>query len=216
MKRHTKLTALLLAALMALTAMTAALAGVMSVAAESNIQSDKAKKIDAWSGSASGRGAQQVSEGSIYGIRMHYGAPFNGVEVSMPTWSTSDSAATLSIYKWNEGFEDTIASTPIAKQVFDPAKDNAFNKLSFDEQPAGEYLVTISDVRGQVGVWKTNVTTGKGFAYMDGGETAADWEMRVYFTKYMFLTSIFLRGLPSRKLPPRSHRCARITPLNMQ
>ena len=183
MKRHAKLTALLLAALMALTAMTAALTGVMSVAAEDNIQSDSAKKIDAWSGSAAGRGPQQVSEGSVYGIRMHYGAPFNGVEVSMPTWSTSDSAATLSIYKWQESFEETVAGTPIAKQVFDPAKDNAFNKLTFDEQPAGEYLVTISEVRGQVGVWKTNVTTGKGFAYMDGGETAADWEMRVYFTK---------------------------------
>ena len=183
MKKHAKRMALLLAALMVLTALTGALMGVVAVAAEGNIQSDTPKKINAWSGSAPGRGPQQVSEGSVYGIRMHYGAPFNAVEVSMPTWSTSDSAATLSIYKWQESFEDTIASTPIAKQVFDPAKDNAFNKLSFDEQPAGEYLVTISEVRGQVGVWKTNVTTGKGFAYMDGGETAADWEMRVYFTK---------------------------------
>ena len=184
MKRFTKLTAVVLAALMVLTALTATLTSVMGVAAaESNIQSDKAKKIDAWSGSAPGRGPQQVSEGSVYGIRMSYGAPFNAVEVSMPTWSTSDSAATLSIYKWQESFEETIAGTPIAKEVFDPARDNAFNKLSFDEQPAGEYLVTISDVRGQVGVWKSNMTTGKGFAYMDGGETATDWEMRVYFTK---------------------------------
>ena len=183
MKRNAKLTALFLAALMVLTALTAALAGVTSVAAEDNIQSDTAKRIDAWSGSAAGRGAQQVAEGSVYGMRMSYGAPFNAVEVSMPTWSTKDSAATLSIYKWNEGFEDTIASEPIAAKVFDPASDNAFNKLTFDEQPAGEYLVTISDVRGQVGVWKTNMTVGKGFAYMDGGETAADWEMRVYFTK---------------------------------
>ena len=184
MKRFTKLTAVVLASLMVLTALTATLTSVMGVAAaESNIQSDKAKKIDAWSGSAPGRGPQQVSEGSVYGIRMSYGAPFNAVEVSMPTWSTSDSAATLSIYKWQESFEETIAGTPIAKEVFDPARDNAFNKLSFDEQPAGEYLVTISDVRGQVGVWKSNMTTGKGFAYMDGGETATDWEMRVYFTK---------------------------------
>ena len=138
MKKHAKLTAAFLAVLMVLTALSATLMGVVGVtAAEGNIQSDKAKKIDAWSGSAPGRGPQQVSEGSVYGIRMSYGAPFNGVEVSMPTWSTSDSAATLSIYKWNEGFEQTIAGTPIAKQVFDPAKDNSFNKLSFDEQPAG-------------------------------------------------------------------------------
>ena len=183
MKKHAKRMALLLAALMVLTALTGALMGVVAVAAEGNIQSDTPKKINAWSSSAPGRGPQQVSEGSVYGIRMSYGAPFNAVEVSMPTWSTSDSAATLSIYKWNEGFEGTIAGEPIAKQVFDPAKDNAFNKISFDEQPAGEYLVTISEVRGQVGVWKTGMTTGKGFTYMDGAEIQADWEMRVYFTK---------------------------------
>ena len=151
MKKHIRLLVSVLAIITVVSALLTGFMGVVSVSADgSNIQSDKAKKIDAWSGSASGRGPQQVSEGSVYGIRMSYGAPFNAVEVSMPTWSTSDSAATLSIYKWNEGFEQTIAGTPIAKQVFDPARDNAFNKLSFDEQPAGEYLVTISEVRGQV------------------------------------------------------------------
>ncbi len=183
MKKYSKLLALVLAVLMLGATATAALAGVLNTAAEGNIQSDSPKKINAWASDAAGRGPQQVAEGSVYGIRMSYGAPFDGVEVSMPTWSTKDSAATLSIYKWNEGFEKTMAGEPIAKQLFDPAKDNAFNKLSFDEQPAGEYLVTISEVRGQVGVWKTNVTVGKGFTYMDGAETQADWEMRVYFTK---------------------------------
>ena len=174
----------ILAALLAVVMLAScAVCLILPTTAEGNIQSDTPKKINAWSSSAPGRGPQQVSEGSVYGIRMSYGAPFNAVEVSMPTWSTSDSAATLSIYKWNEGFEGTIAGEPIAKQVFDPAKDNAFNKISFDEQPAGEYLVTISNVRGQVGVWKTGMTTGKGFTYMDGAEIQADWEMRVYFTK---------------------------------
>ena len=184
MKNRKRIVAGLMAVLMVALALAATLAGAVgAVSAEDNIRSDTAQKIDAWSSGAAGRGPQQVAPGSVYGIRMSYGAPFDGVEVSMPTWSTKDSAATLSIYKWNEGFEKTIAGEPIARQVFDPAKDNAFNKLSFDEQPAGEYLVTISDVRGQVGVWKTNVTVGKGFAYMDGVELVADWEMRVYFTK---------------------------------
>ena len=183
MKKYGKLLALLLAVLMVGATAAATLTAILPAAAEGNIQSDSPKKMDAWSSSAAGRGPQQVAEGSVYGIRMSYGAPFDGVEVSMPTWSTKDSAATLSIYKWSEGFETTLKSTPIASQTFDPAKDNAFNVLRFDEQPAGEYLVTISGVRGQVGVWKTNVTVGKGFTYMDGAETQADWEMRVYFTK---------------------------------
>ena len=183
MKKYGKILALLLALLMVGATAATTLTAILPAAAEGNIQSDSPKKMDAWSSNAEGRGPQQVAEGSVYGIRMSYGAPFDGVEVSMPTWSTKDSAATLSIYKWSEGFETTLKSTPIASQTFDPAKDNAFNKLSFDEQPAGEYLVTISGVRGQVGVWKTNVTVGKGFTYMDGAETQADWEMRVYFTK---------------------------------
>ena len=183
MKKYSKLLALVLAVLMLGATATAALAGVLNTAAEGNIQSDSPKKINAWASDAAGRGPQQVAEGSVYGIRMSYGAPFDGVEVSMPTWSTKDSAATLSIYRWVESFETSTSGRPIASQVFDPAKDNAFNKLSFDEQPAGEYLVTISAVRGQVGVWKTAVTVGKGFTYMDGAETQADWEMRVYFTK---------------------------------
>ena len=180
MKKIKKLLSLALAVLLA----AATLSSLLGVFAEDgNIKADKPQKVNAYAANAEGRGPQQVSEGSVYGHRMSYGAPFNGVEVSMPTWSTADSAATLSIYKWTGSFEDTVKSTPIARKVFDPAKDNAFNALSFDEQPAGEYLVTISDVRGQVGVWKAPATVGKGFAYMDGGETAVDWEMKVSFTK---------------------------------
>ena len=139
-QRSKKILAIVMAAVMLAAAFVTVISGVVSAAADDNIQSNTAKKMDAWSGSASGRGAQQVSEGSVYGIRMNYGAPFNAVEVSMPTWSTKDSAATLSIYKWDKSFDNTISAQPIAKQVFDPARDNAFNKLSFDEQPAGEYL----------------------------------------------------------------------------
>ncbi len=184
MKKTKKILSLALAVLLAAATLSSLLGGMVSVfAASDNIQSDTARKIDGWSGSAAGRTAQKVSPDSVYGLRMSYGAPFDGVEVSMPTWSTTDSAATLSIYKWTDGYEATLASAPIAAKVFDPAKDNAFNVLRFDEQPAGEYLITISEVRGQVGVWKTNVTVGKGFTYADGMELTADWEMRVYFTK---------------------------------
>ena len=185
MKQNKRIAALLLAALMVLSTLSAIVMGVMSVtAAEDNIQSDDPVKIDACvMHTAVGRGPQIVGEGSVYGLRMNYGAPFNGVEVSMPTWSTSDSAATLSIYKWQDDYDTTLSSAPIAKKVFDPAKDNAFNALTFDEQPAGEYMVTISDVRGQAGVWQAPATVGKGFTYMDGVEKAIDWEMRVSFTK---------------------------------
>ena len=185
MQHRKHVVALFLAVLMVLTTFATLTAGITSVmAVDGNIQSDSPVKIDGCvMYTAPGRAAQQVGAGSVYGLRMSYGAPFNGVEVSMPTWGTKDSAATLSIYKWQEDFDATLATEPIAKQVFDPAKDNAFNALAFDEQPAGEYMITISDVRGQAGVWQAPGTVCKGFAYMDGIETAVDWEMRVSFTK---------------------------------
>ena len=170
---------LLLAILMNTVTLTTLLMGVVPIRAA---EGDTPAKINAYTREAPNRGAQQVAEGSVFGQRMHYNAPFDGVEVSMPTWNTEDSAATLSIYSWQGSFDDTVASAPIASEVFDPAKDNTFNSLRFEEQPAGEYLVTISEVRGKVGVWKNDAVVGQGFAYMDGAETAMDWELRVCFT----------------------------------
>ena len=173
---------LLMAVLMNILSLSTLLVGGIPSSAEEGSTAPVPVKINAYTREAPNRAALQVQAGSVYGQRMHYNAPFDGVEVSMPTWNTEDSAATLSIYKWLGDFDDTVASAPIASVVLDPAKDNTFNPLRFDEQPAGEYLVTISEVRGKVGVWKNDNVVGQGFAYMDGAETAVDWELRVYFT----------------------------------
>ena len=128
-----------------------------------------------------GRGPKQV--GGDYGIRMGYNAPFTAVEVSMPTWSTNDSSATLSLYVWDTNYETTIASEPIATQDFNPLRDNAYNKLTFDPQPAGEYFLRIHNTKGQVGVWVSNFTVSGGYCYANGTESRNDWDMRVTFTE---------------------------------
>ena len=121
-----------------------------TVAGEDNIASDKAVTIGAFESSAiNTHTAKQVGEGSSMGLRLSYGAPFNKVTVCMPTWSTKDSAATLAFYKWNTDYETTIAGEPIADKRFEPLVDNAHNALTFEEQPAGEYLLVIKDVKGQ-------------------------------------------------------------------
>lgn len=116
------------------------------------------------------RTALRASDSISYRARV-LGA-FTAFSFTMPTWTTTDSVCRLSLYAWNETFDQTVAGEPIATKLFDPMKDNATNSVSFEEQPAGEYLFHISDCRGLVGVWiNENVQNPLGYAYKDGAET---------------------------------------------
>ncbi len=150
-------------------------------AAEDNIASDEPVTLQAFHADLPGRGPKEIT--SDYGIRLHMGAPFDAVMPSMPTWSTTDAEATVSIYQWNTNYETTIAGEPIASLRFAPLTDNAYNTLSFAEQPAGEYFIRIHDVRGRVGVWHMDKTVSGGYCYEDGAESEHDWELKVRFTK---------------------------------
>ena len=137
--------------------------------------------VNVHSSSGKNRGAQSV--GGDYGIRIGFGGAFTAVEVSMPTWSTNDSAATLSLYAWDTNYDTTILSDPLVTQRFDPLRDNAYNKLTFDPLPAGEYFLRIYDVRGQVGVWVQDYSGNGSFVYTNGAESTRDWDMRVTFVE---------------------------------
>ncbi len=137
--------------------------------------------VNVHSSAGTNRGAQSV--GGDYGIRLGFGGAFTAVEVSMPTWSTSDSAATLSLYVWDTNYDITILSDPLVTQRFDPLRDNAYNKLTFDPLPAGEYFLRIHDVRGQVGVWVQDYSDNGSYVYTNGSESRRDWDMRVTFVE---------------------------------
>ena len=174
----TRLLSLLLTLILLFTAIP------FTVAGEDNIASDKATVVKAFDSAAlSSHSAKQVGEGSTLGLRLSYGVPFNKVTVCMPTWSTTDSSATLALYKWNTDYETSIAGEPVSSKKFEPLRDNAHNALSFDEQPAGEYVLVIKDVKGQVGVWQMSPATVNGYAYDGAIETQVDWEVNVTFTK---------------------------------
>ena len=148
--------------------------GVQNVFAES-------ATLNVHSSNGTGRGAQSI--GGDYGIRIGFGGAFTAVEVSMPTWSTNDSAATLSLYAWDTNYDMTILAEPLVSQRFDPLRDNAYNKLTFDALPAGEYFLRIHDVRGQVGVWVQDYSDNGSFVYTNGSESRRDWDMRVTFVE---------------------------------
>lgn len=124
-----------------------------------------------------------VSIGGDYGMRLGFGGAFTAVEVSMPTWGTSDSAATLSLYAWDTNYDTTILSEPLVSKRFDPLFDNAYNKLTFDALPAGEYFLRIHEVSGQVGVWAYDYKSSGGYVYTNGTESRREWNMRVTFVE---------------------------------
>ena len=172
MKFNRKTLTVVLIALVTLSMLCAAATAVVQAAGMSASVNDP---------SAQNRGP--VSVGGDYGIRLGFGAAFTDVGVSMPTWSTNDSACTLSLYVWDTNYETTIAADPVVSQRFDPLRDNARNTLSFDPLPAGEYFLRIHEVRGQVGVWAYDYTSCGGYVYTNGSESRKEWDMRVTFVE---------------------------------
>ncbi len=128
------------------------------------------------------RGAARVSDS--YAYRAKVNGEFTAFSFAMPTWTETNSACTLALYKWTGDPDESLAAEPIATQRFDPMKDNATNKITFDPQPAGEYLFAVIEPRGSVGVWTNESTTGNlGFLYVDGQEKNAQPELKITFTE---------------------------------
>ncbi len=149
-------------------------------AADDNIQSDKAKTINAYNGAKTTSAIEATFDLSIH---MHFGAPFNSLSISMPTWGTAGSSCTIGIYEWEDSYLTTIQKDPLATKNYSKLADNATNTFKFDEVPAGEYLIRIYNVKGRVGVWAYEKDTSKGYTYIGGNEAEYDWKMAVGFTK---------------------------------
>ena len=139
-----------------------------------------ASEVSVLNGTGS-RGAVGVS--GYYAYRAIVNGEFTAFSMAMPTWTTTDSACTLALYKWTGDPDSSLAAEPIASQRFDPMRDNATNKIEFAPQPAGEYLFAVIEPRGSVGVWTNeNCTDTLGFLYIDGQEKASQPEMKITFT----------------------------------
>ncbi len=104
----------------------------------------------------------QLTSGSTLGQTFTATAPFTRVASQNPTWAMTDSSFTLTLYTHPGG-------TVITSKVFTHCVDNAFNYLSFPQQPAGPYYLEMSQGSGMIGWWgsATDAYTG-GQAYKDG------------------------------------------------
>ena len=97
---------------------------------------------------------EPIRVGKTFSYRAIVNGEFTGFGFSMPTWTKTDSYATLYIYKWLGGYEKTIAS-----KEFNPLKDGQYHWVEFDAQPAGEYLFHIANGGTDVGVWTNTSPT---------------------------------------------------------
>ena len=126
---------------------------------------------------------EAVSVTTSYAYRAKVNAEFSGFSMAMPTWTTTDSACTLALFRWTGDPVQSLEAAPIASVRIDPMQDNATNRLDFDPQPAGEYLFAVIEPRGSVGVWTNSSTeNNKGFLYIDGSEYASEPELKITFT----------------------------------
>ena len=127
---------------------------------------------------------EPVRVGKTFSYRAIVNGEFTGFGYSMPTWTKTDSYATLYLYKWQGSYEKTVASTAVASKEFDPLTDGAYHWVEFDPQPAGEYLFHIADGGADMGVWtKTGPKDPKGFLYINGVEQRGEPELKIRFTE---------------------------------
>ncbi len=155
---------------------------------------------------------------SDYCIRLNLGASFEAIKVVMCTWTTTDSEASLALYRWSTDYNTTISSEPIAYKKMTPLQDNSDNELTFEEQPAGEYLFRVADIKGTVGVFTRDMSVSKGYCYTTGQESRADWWMWVSFTEtpaepFLAVNSI-LDGIDGKHTPPAEYVPAEDSLLN--
>ena len=166
-----------------LTLLMLACAVLPVMAEQSPVTSPSPAKIKAYDPSLdSQKSPHQVQPGEIYGAHLSLGASFDGIAYCLPTWSTTDSDATLVLYAWDETFDKSLSAQPIAEQRFEDVRDCQTYTLQFAEQPAGEYLFCIKDVQGMIGTWTYPAKVSKGYIMQNGAEKEGDLEITVSFT----------------------------------
>ncbi|MBP3918513.1 MAG: hypothetical protein J6I50_05020 [Clostridia bacterium] len=126
--------------------------------------------------------ALRVDPGDSVGYRFSVNAPFDGMDVCCPSWSDDIGNLRFTLYAWNDSFVKTLTGTPLATELYEDFSDNAFLDFYFDEIPAGEYLLCLSDAVQSVGVWNFFSDVSEGYVYKGGIETDGEFQANIHFT----------------------------------
>ncbi len=98
-----------------------------------------------------------------------YGAHFDTLRVRISSYDQAQRSISLSLYKWNSNYADSVAEQPVARQTFInlPSNDD-WLELNFDRQQPGEYVWVLDDPHGQVGVWTYTESTHSAQSFVNG------------------------------------------------
>ena len=118
------------------------------------------------------------------GYRISVNGEITGFSYETPTWSTTNSACTLALYKWNTDIATTLAAEPLESKRAVDLVDNATTRLNFDQpRPAGEYLFVMRDVQGTAGIYYNQGSTGgEGTLYTPDGESTDQPALKIAFS----------------------------------
>ena len=102
---------------------------------------------------------------SKYGVQFKTAAAFGGCEVYIPTVPVGENTLTLSIYKWNGNYSESVKAAPVATKTLTGVKRSNWVTLAGDF-PAGEYLFEIKSGTSGMTVAVVEAATDKANHYL--------------------------------------------------
>ncbi len=110
--------------------------------------------------------------------------PFYSIGVLCPSWQTTNSSISISLYKWQVDYTSTLKSAAIASKTYVNYTDNQSISLASESLfPAGEYFWVLSDAKGTAGVWKKEGSYSASVSYLNGQVVAPSFESRIFIAK---------------------------------
>ena len=117
-------------------------------------------------------------------------APFFGIDANCPSWGNSIGNLTLKLYKWNTDYAHSVMGAPVASKAFNNFGDNEKLKLSFVQQPAGDYIWVLDNSTEQVGVWKWTDDNSPVISFFNGGQVAGAYESEIAYNAGLDFTAL--------------------------
>ncbi len=117
----------------------------------------------------------RLESGHTIGQSFTMNGPFTSVSGSFPTWHTTESGMTLTLYR--DGPQGEI----LARKRFTDVADNSWVTLELEDPlPAGTYYLEASEPEGTIGWWShTDDVYAGGTAFVDGKAVTGDRTLRV-------------------------------------
>ena len=131
-----------------------------------------------------------TQSGATAGLKFTAKSPFYGVDAACPSWGNTIGNITFTLYKWNTNYSQSVSGTPIATQTFVNYSDNEKLKLTFIQQPAGDYIWKLSNGTEQVGVWKWTDSTDPVISYFNGVQVDGQYESEISYNPEFNFTSL--------------------------